>query len=69
MFPVDAFRSTVLKVVAIFRKHEIPFHLKPQRVDAWQDSFGRLKVSPFCRKGLAAQIMQFSKSRSASGTY
>lgn len=27
MFPVDAFRSTVMKVVAIFREHDIPFHL------------------------------------------
>ena len=60
MFPVDAFRSTVLKV---------PFHLKAQKIDAWQDSFGRLQVSPFCRKGLAAQTIRFSKSRSASGTY
>jgi len=27
MFPIDAFRSTVMKVVAIFQKHDIPFHL------------------------------------------
>jgi hypothetical protein len=27
MFPVDAFRSTLSKAVAIFREHEISFHL------------------------------------------
>jgi hypothetical protein len=27
MFPVEAFRSTVLKIVEIFREHSIPFHL------------------------------------------
>jgi len=27
MFPVEAFRSTVLKIVKIFQEHSIPFHL------------------------------------------
>jgi len=27
MFPVDAFRSTVSKIVKIFQQHSIPFHL------------------------------------------
>ena len=27
MFPVEAFRSTVAKIVEIFKKHSIPFHL------------------------------------------
>ena len=27
MFPVEAFRSTVLKIVKVFEEHSIPFHL------------------------------------------